>query len=63
MRDVQNIFSMSELLQSGQKVQKSGKIGLPKSISFIETGPNLFSKTVFIEEYKFRATFFVKDIF
>ena len=44
------------------EVQKSAKIGLSNSIFYVKKRPNL-SKKIFIEEYQFRTTFFVKYIF
>ena len=58
---LQNIFLISAQLNF-QKVQKSAKIRISKSIFYVEKSPN-FSLKNFIEEYKFRTTFFVKDIF
>jgi hypothetical protein len=49
----------TELLQSGQKMQKSAKIGHSKSIFYVEKSLNLSKKNL-IEEHKFRTTFFIK---
>ena len=44
------------------ELSKSAKIWLSKSIFYVKNHPNL-SHFFFIEEYQFRSTFFVIDIF
>ena len=44
------------------RASKSAKIVLSKSIFYVKNQPNFFKKK-FIEEYQFRRTFFVKNIF
>ena len=47
---------------SGDSLSKSANFGLSKWIFYVKNHPNL-SKKKFIEEYDFRGTIFVIDIF